>query len=172
MTAAFKLALEYIKQIFVFLITLKCEEYIVFAVGNEVSTFDEGGHVDVHAGRNLNNDVLSIGCTSELRKLFEQLLAESWLQNKVYWEEFRPVNKDMLLAKLVFIVDQSVLSVKFELSDDRNRLRAVMRFRIRPFWLRHRHAVDGDHFCCVLLRVKFPLRLVERLNVQIFGNWL
>ena len=78
----------------------------------------------------------------------------------------------MLLVKLVFVIDQSVFRVRFELSDDRNRFRAVMRFRIQPLWLGHRHTVDGYHFCCVLLRVKLPLRLVEGLNVQVFGYWL
>ena len=78
----------------------------------------------------------------------------------------------MLLVKLVFLIDQSVFRVRYELRDDWYRLRAVMRFRIQPLWLGHRHAVDGDHFSCVLLRVKLPLRLVEGLNVQIFGYWL
>ena len=74
MTAVFKLALEYIVLIFVFIVTLECIKNIVLAVGNEVSTLDEGGHVDVHAGSNLNDDVLT-----KLRKLFEHLFAEIWL---------------------------------------------------------------------------------------------
>ena len=74
MTAVFKLALEYIVLIFVFLITLECIKNIVLAVGNEVSTLDEGGHVDIKAGSNLNHDVLS-----KLRELFEHLFAEIWL---------------------------------------------------------------------------------------------